>query len=106
MGNDIIWENACDFTIGLEEIEKDLPFNLYPKPSTGAVTLDYLIRKNSTSNQFTFYDATGKKVQTFNSSGEGQVQLSLDCANFSNGVYNVVISDGKVLFMRKLVVIH
>ncbi len=106
-GNEYAWDNdACPKFVSLEEIEKDALFNLYPNPSTGAVTLDYFIPQNSTSNQLTFYDATGKKVQTFNLSGEGQVQLSLDCANFANGVYSgVVISDGKVLFMRKLVLI-
>lgn len=106
MGNDSIWDNAA-CPIKTDTPNTLIPFNLYPNPSTGAVTLDYFIPQNSTSNQLTFYDATGKKVQTFNLSGEGQVQLSLDCANFANGVYNgVVISDGKVLFMRKLVLIH
>jgi hypothetical protein len=106
LGNDSIWDNACDFTIGLEEIEKDALFNLYPNPSTGAVTLDYFIPQNAANQSVSFYDATGKLVQKVDFTGEGQIQLNIDCSGFSNGVYQcVLVSDGEVMKQGKLVLI-
>ena len=106
LGNDSIWDNECDFTIGLEEIEKDALFNLYPNPSTGAVTLDYFIPQNTQNQSISFFDATGKLVQKVDFTGEGQIQLNIDCSGFSNGVYQcVLVSDGEVLKQGKMVLI-
>jgi outer membrane protein assembly factor BamB len=106
LGNDSIWDNACDFTIGLEEIEKNALFNLYPNPSTGAVTLDYFIPQNTENQSISFYNATGKLVQKVDFTGEGQIQLNIDCSGFSNGVYQcVLVSDGEVLQQGRLVLI-
>jgi hypothetical protein len=106
MGNDSIWDNACEFTIGLEEIEKDALFNLYPNPSTGTLTLNYVIPQNAENQSVSFYDATGKLVQKVDFTGEGQIQLNIDCSGFSNGVYQcVLVSDGEVLQQGKLVLI-
>ncbi len=106
-GNEYAWDNAaCPKFVGLEEIEKDALFNLYPNPSTGVVTLDYLIPQNTQNQNVSFYDATGKLVQKVNFSGEGQIQLNVDCSGFSNGVYQcVLVSDGEVMQQGKLVLI-
>jgi hypothetical protein len=106
-GNETFWDNgACTNFIGLEEIEKDALFNLYPNPSTGTVTLDYFIPQNAENQSISFYDATGKLVQKVDFSGEGQIQLNIDCSGFSNGVYQcVLVSDGEVMQQGKLVVI-
>ncbi len=107
LGNDSIWDNACDFTIGLEEIEKNALFNLYPNPSTGTISLDYFIPQNAENQSISFYDATGKLVQKVAFTGEGQIQLNIDCSGFSNGVYQcVLVSDGAVLQQGKLVIIQ
>jgi hypothetical protein len=106
-GNEYVWDNAaCPKFVGLDEIEKDALFNLYPNPSTGAVTLDYFIPQNTENQSISFYDATGKLVQKVDFTGEGQIQLNIDCSGFSNGVYQcVLVSDGEVLQQGKLVLI-
>jgi outer membrane protein assembly factor BamB len=107
-GNEYAWDNAaCPKFVGIEEQSQNESFNLYPNPTNGHVTIDYFIPENATSNQLTFYDASGKKVQTFTLTGEGQVQQNLDCSAFASGVYQgVVVSDGKELVRRKLVVME
>jgi hypothetical protein len=106
MGNDSIWDNAS-CPLATDVPNSPIPFNLYPNPTNGHVTVDYFIPENATSNQLTFYDASGKKVQTFTLTGEGQVQQNLDCSAFASGVYQgVVISDGEVVEQRKLVIIQ
>jgi hypothetical protein len=107
-GNEYAWDNdACPKFVGLDEIEKDALFNLYPNPSTGTVTLDYVIPQNAENQSISFYDATGKLVQKVDFTGEGQIQLNIDCSGFSNGVYQcVLVSDGEVLQQGKLVVIQ
>ena len=106
-GNEYVWDNdACPKFVSLDEIEKDALFNLYPNPSTGAVTLDYFIPQNAENQSISLYDATGKLVQKVDFTGEGQIQLNIDCSGFSNGVYQcVLVSDGEVLQQGKLVVI-
>jgi outer membrane protein assembly factor BamB len=106
-GNEYAWDHdACPKFVGLEEIEKEALFNLYPNPSTGAVTLDYFIPQNAKNQSISFYDATGKLVQKVDFTGEGQIQLNIDCSGFSNGVYQcVLVSDGEVLQQGKMVLI-
>ncbi len=105
MGNDSIWDNsACP--IKTDTPNTVIPFNLYPNPSTGAVTLDYFIPQNAENQSISFYDATGQLVQKVDFSGEGQIQLNIDCSGFSNGVYQcVLVSDGEVVEQGKLVLI-
>ncbi len=106
-GNEYAWDNAaCPKFVGLEEIEKDALFNLYPNPSTGAVILDYFIPQNAENQSISFYDATGKLVQKVDFTGEGQIQLNVDCSGFSNGVYQGVLVSGKeVMHQCKLVIV-
>jgi hypothetical protein len=97
----------CNAFIGLNELEENnMLFNLYPNPSTGAVTLDYFIPQNAENQSISFHDATGKLVQKVDFTGEGQIKLNIDCSGFSNGVYQcVLVSDGEVLQQGKLVLI-
>ncbi len=105
MGNDSIWDNAA-CPIKTDTPDTVIPFNLYPNPSTGAVTVDYFIPQNAENQSISFYDATGKLVQKVVFTGEGQIQLNIDCSGFSNGVYQcVLVSDGEVLQQGKLVLI-
>jgi hypothetical protein len=107
-GNEYAWDNdACPKFVGLEENENEELFNLYPNPSTGSVTLDYFIPQNAQNQSVSFYDATGKLVQKVDFTGEGQIQLNIDCSGFSNGVYQcVLVSDGEVMQQGKLVIIQ
>jgi hypothetical protein len=104
MGNDSIWDNAaCPLP---ETIAPQQPFNLYPNPTNGSATVDYFIPQNAENQSISFYDATGKLVQKVDFTGEGQIQLNIDCSGFSNGVYQcVLVSDGEVMQQGKLVVI-
>ena len=97
----------CNAFIGLNELEENnMLFNLYPNPSTGAVTLDYFIPQNTQNQSISFYDATGKLVQKVDFTGEGQIQLNVDCSGFSNGVYTCILKgDNKIIRTRKLVII-
>jgi hypothetical protein len=105
IGNDSIWDNAA-CPIKTDTPDTMIPFNLYPNPSTGAVTLDYFIPQNAQNQSVSFYDATGKLVQKVDFTGEGQIQLNIDCSGFSNGVYQcVLVSDGEVMQQGKLVLI-
>ena len=105
MGNDSIWDNvACP--IKTDTPDKVIPFNLYPNPSTGTVTLDYFVPQNAQNQSISFYDATGKLVQKVDFTGEGQIQLNIDCSGFSNGVYQCVLVSGKeVMHQCKLVIV-
>jgi hypothetical protein len=97
----------CNAFIGLNELEENnMLFNLYPNPSTGAVTVDYFIPQNTQNQSISFYDATGKLVQKVDFTGEGQIQLNVDCSGFSNGVYTCILKgDNKIIRTRKLVII-
>lgn len=103
-GNDSIWDNiACPLP---DTIAPPKPFNLYPNPTNGSVTVYYFIPQNAENQSISFYDATGKLVQKVDFIGEGQIQLNIDCSGFSNGVYQcVLVSDGEVLQQGKLVLI-
>ena len=106
MGNDSIWDNAA-CPIKTDTPNTVIPFNLYPNPSTGAVILDYFIPQNAQNQSVSFYDATGKLVQKVDFTGEGQIQLNIDCSGFANGVYKcVLVSDGEVLQQGRLVIIQ
>jgi hypothetical protein len=106
LGNDSIWDHACDFTIGLEEIEKDALFNLYPNPSTGILNVSYQLNKDSENHCIIIYDAVGKIRKSIPFSEDAQGHITIDCSGFPNGFYTcVLVTDKKVVGNKKLVLI-
>lgn len=88
---------------GMEEMERNYFFNIYPNPNNGIVLVKYIIPQND-KGEIKIYDLAGKLIEeyTLNSSSN---TLSLN-TNLDNGIYlyQVIVND-EVLKTNKLVVI-
>lgn len=79
---------------------------LYPNPTSGKLNVDFEIDEVSKSKFIQIFDVMGKLLKTIRLEANSQRILEIDCSEFSNGIYScVLISGGKVLTSKKLVIV-
>ena len=92
--------DSCTYTYdwtSIAEIPKALDIQIYPNPTTGCVEIESELKKECT---FTLYDVTGDILLVDNNKGDSRLDLS----SLDKGVYFLkIISDGKILGMRKII---
>jgi hypothetical protein len=82
-----------DISVGIQENDADLNnFAIYPNPTSGAFTLDFISSHESTVS-VKLFNLFGQEVLTNNYSiSEGINKISFDIGTFSQGVYLLEIS--------------
>lgn len=94
----------CPIDIGIEENQNVKPFKLFPNPSNGTVSLQYVLNANDKA-EMKIYDVTGKLI---NSNKLNSIGTQMDVQNnlLKNGVYFYQISvNNKVVQSDKLIII-
>jgi len=92
-----------DIPVGLDEFETDNRFLVYPNPTSGYVTLEYILN-GIDKVMLDVYDKLGKPVKTITFNPEDK-QLSFSMAEFPPGIYTIkVMGDGKFIDAKKLCV--
>ena len=90
-------------TVGVNEIEDEIEFVLYPNPSTnGVVNLKF---KNESSRVVTsITDLNGRNVLVENFSSKGEQIQQLDVSNLAPGLYVLSIDNGSSRISKKLII--
>lgn len=79
---------------------------LYPNPTSGKLNVDFEINEVRNSKFIQIFDVMGKLLKTIRLEANSQRRLEIDCSEFANGIYScVLISGGKVLTSKKLVIV-
>ena len=66
---------------------------IYPNPANDLITISFT--ENTTKNlQITFFDITGRKVKTIQTTGKDKIYISTK--DLHNGIYFIKISDDKL----------
>ncbi len=84
---------SCKLVVGLDEIANNLQANLFPNPTNGMVTLQYL-QNNSQPLLLEVMDITGKVLLFKNLPVTTRNSYSLDMAGQPNGLYFVRLQSG------------
>lgn len=93
-------------TAGLDEVNENISFGMYPNPASGSVTIMYDLKNSSADkNTVSIYSVTGAKVlETEVTNNSGFFTKELNISNLSRGIYMVQIQSGNASQTKKLVV--
>jgi len=107
-GNEYAWDNAaCPKFVGIEEQSQNESFNLYPNPTNGKLTVDYIITESASKAQIEIYDLTGKLIQVISNLVKEENSIQLDLSEFDSGLYTSLYKiDGKQISSKKITVIN
>ena len=95
--------DACVSILGIEE--RGIPsFSMFPNPSNNEVTIRLSVKLEEKMT-VSITDATGRTVATRQISPM-DTEITLNTEKLSNGLYNIVLSNGNVLSSKPLVVSH
>ena len=83
IAKDTLTVNAC---VGVEELNDNIGFNVYPNPSTGVFTIDVNASSEIKGN-ITITSIDGKVVLIDAIEGNGLITKSINISNLSNGIY-------------------
>ncbi|MEI6488537.1 MAG: T9SS type A sorting domain-containing protein [Bacteroidota bacterium] len=79
---------------------------IYPNPTQGNFTLEFNIDESVENPSISVFDMMGKIAKTMPIIIRGPNKLTLNCDDFSNGVYTCKLMDNtKVLYTNKLIII-
>lgn len=90
-------------TIGIDDIDNAINFNIYPNPNNGKLFIDI----NSISQKdlsITFYNQLGMLVLKENIQVSDTVKKEFNIENFTQGVYYISITGDKLKYVRKIIV--
>jgi hypothetical protein len=88
-----------------QEIEK-VQFEVFPIPTNGLLTVNYIIPENALNAKIEIFDLTGKLIEIYSDLIIGANTLQIDLSNFENGLYTCVYKiDGKQISSKKITVI-
>ena len=88
-------------SIGVNETEELVEFNLAPNPSKGICTISFKSNSNSSTNRISVLDITGRVLYY---SDEFLGQMQLNTSSFSSGIYIIQVSNKNRTYSRKLCV--
>ena len=94
-------------TVGINETEQPIPFNIFPNPSNNSVTIQFSnnLEGNTT---IALYDVTGQLIKTI-ANGKNYTSgqtVNFSVAELSSGFYFISMTNGENRLARKLLVNH
>ena len=93
-------------TTGINDLDLDLKFNLYPNPNNG----HFVISMNQPTEEeiaMQIYDVAGKLVQSFFFEKNNDFyKQNIDVSHLSNGSYEVLITDNQFYGRKRFVIIE
>lgn len=94
----------ASLTVGLDELDGDIRFGLYPNPVSDVLTMDFDMPATGTA-RFEVYDQMGKLVHTQSmSAAPGAARSTMDLQQLGNGLYHVTLVAGDARSTRKVLV--
>jgi hypothetical protein len=94
----------ASMTVGMDELDGDIRFGLYPNPTNSTLTLDFDMPEAGTA-RFEVYDRMGKLVHAQQmSAAPGATRGTMDLAHLENGLYHVALVVGDARSTRKVLV--
>ena len=95
------FEDVCSTSVSSSSISNDQSIILYPNPASDEVFLNW---NRPQTGGLNVYDITGKLIYRKRISGEAM--NSFNTANWPEGMYFVVFSDGTTITSKKLEVLR
>ncbi|WP_053990763.1 T9SS type A sorting domain-containing protein [Mangrovimonas sp. TPBH4] len=97
------FENVTQ-SLGVEELDNNVTFGVYPNPSSdGKINLIYDVAKSGT-NHLTIYSMQGSKIlETSLSSQQGFYNKTLDLSHLQKGVYMLNFTSGDYTISKKVI---
>ena len=92
-------EKVNSITVNIEETEKPTYFTIGPNPVNDYLTV-YFLNPTNNALEVKITDISGK---TLISEHTWQEKLTLNTSSLNNGVYLVVVSDGKDSMVKKFI---
>jgi hypothetical protein len=89
--------NTICTSVGIDEIQAESPFTIFPNPTTGKFSITGLDSNSISKAEFEIFNLTGEKVLTL------QSQAEADIPNLRSGIYFVKLSSGKKIYRTKLI---
>jgi hypothetical protein len=90
-------------TIGINDIDNAMSFNIYPNPNNGTLFIDIVTDEQKELN-ITFINQLGIKVMSKNIFISESNKKVFDIQHFAQGVYYITISGDKINYVRKIIV--
>lgn len=88
-----------------QEIEK-VQFEVFPIPTNGMLTANYIIPENALNAKIEIFDLTGKIIKIYSDLVIGANNLQIDLSNIENGLYTCVYKiNGKQISSKKITLI-
>ncbi len=86
--------------------KEKIQFEVFPIPTNGLLTVNYIIPENALNAKIELFDLTGKLIKIYSDLVLGENTLQIDLSNFENGLYTCVYKiDGKQISSKKITVI-
>ena len=86
---------------GIEDLQVQLGYSLYPNPTNGNVIIDF---SSSYSNvNIELFDITGATIKTFTINNTSDVRKSIDLSTLSKGLYLFKVTTDKGFDVRRIV---
>lgn len=95
-----------NFSVKTASVEKPRLLQISPNPLSQKATVSYSLADDATLAYLSITDANGKVVGTFTLS-KGSSEQVIDTSNFPAGIYQYsIITDGKLIDSKQMLVIH
>ena len=86
--------------------KEKIQFEVFPIPTNGLLTVNYIIPENALNAKIELFDLTGKLIKIYSDLVLGENTLQIDLSNFGNGLFTCVYKiDGKQISSKKITVI-
>jgi hypothetical protein len=89
---------------GIDDLSKATAMKVYPNPASNDITIASSIFNNDC--QVSIYNMTGHLVYTENTGGIRNGARRVNISGLSNGLYNIVVSDGSETIKQTISVAH
>jgi hypothetical protein len=105
-GNSYLSDMAIDdinisIPVGINTIENDLNFNIYPNPSNGLFNYAYA---GESQLNIEVLDVNGKTIYSQKIRNNSNVSNGvIDITNYANGIYMLILTDGSERVTKKLI---
>ena len=107
-GQDKAWVDNIELpqhsTVSVDNQENDIAYTIFPNPANELINLGFEASGNE-SYLITLMDMQGRVVESREvSQSAGWNQMTFDITSFSNGIYQIVINNGKDISSTKVIV--
>ncbi len=95
-----------DIASGLDIINNDNKFKLYPNPASDYLTINLSLNVESMYN-IKLINVYGEQVYSYDTKlNLGENTINIDTRKILNGIYNVIIDNGTNIKMEKVIITH